>query len=188
MAIYSALHIDTVGINGTQLRPRQADSETLVCIGCIGERYFYVGQAHTEQHPEIKLKTETLTDEIEQLIKKSQLASANKSALRAKIAEDVGDIHDLIADQAKTLEFLFVLVARMADEFLGGTAIPADRKAEYLARVQAVTGALDASAITLRGDYTQPDKMLQDVLGKTDLINKLVKSDYVDSLNALVQS
>ena len=61
-------------------------------------------------------------------------------------------------------------------------------KAEYLARVQAVTGALDASAITLRGDYTQPDKMLQDVLGKTDLINKLVKSDYVDSLNALVQS
>ena len=43
MAIYSALHIDTVGINGTQLRPRQADNETLVCIGCIGERYFYVG-------------------------------------------------------------------------------------------------------------------------------------------------
>ncbi len=186
MAIYSALHIDTTGANGTQLRPKQEENSTLSYIGEITGRHYYIGLAGIEQHTEIDLRQEQSSDAIDALIKGSQLAKAGKQSLRRDIENNIGDVHDLLADQAKTIEFLFVMVARMAEEFLGGAAITPATRTEYLARVQSITGALDAGAVTLRGDFTQPDKMLTEVLGKTDAINKMVKAQYVDKINELI--
>lgn len=188
MAIYSCLHADTSGPNGTQLRPKAAENETLIRIGELNGRHYYAGLAATEQHTEIDLQTEAMSTEIDALIKQSQLANANKQVLRGKIEHQVGDLHDLLADQAKTIEFLFVLVSRMADDYLGGNAISPAKKAEYLSRVQAVTAALDANAVTLRGDFTNPDAMLAEVMGRTDAINNLVKTEYAEKINALVNA
>lgn len=186
--IYSCLHIDTTGPNGTQLRPRPAEDNELIYIGEISDRHFYVGTVGDNQPADIDLRTETMTYEISALIKKSKLASAKKQAVRKDIEENVGDLHDLIADQSKTIEFLFVLVARMAEEFLGGSVIPEAKRTEYLARIQAVTAALDANTITLRGDFTNPDVMLEEVMGRTDAINKIVKSKYAEKIDALVNT
>lgn len=187
MAIYSGLHIDTTGPSGTQLRPHSADDADLKYVGEMGGRHYYIGMAGGDQHAEIDLRIESMTPEIDALIKRSQVAAAEKQTLRKNIADEVGDLHDLLADQAKVIEFLFVLTARMAEEYLGGNTIPSAKKTEYLARVQAVTGALDAGGVTLRGDFTDPDTMLGEVIARTDTINTLVKTKYADQINALVQ-
>jgi len=184
--IYSCTEVKTTGPNGTILKPRAAEDAELVCVGEAGGRQYYVGMVGGPQPSEIDLREETMTPEIDSLIKRSQLAAAKKQAVRKDIEENVGDIYDLIADQAKTIEFLFVLVSRMADEYLGGNALSADKKADYLARVQAVTGALDANQITLRGDFTDPNAMLSEVMGRTNYINSAVKTSYAEKIDALV--
>lgn len=109
-----------------------------------------------------------------------------KATARRKIENEMGDLHDLLADQAKQIEALTALVSRMAAEYLGGTTMSETAKATYLQRVEAVVGALDSGAITLRGDMEEAGEMIMRTLERSDRINEIVGNEYLPGRNEVL--
>jgi len=110
-----------------------------------------------------------------------------KAAARRRIEAEVGDAHEILADQAKQIEALTALVSRMAAEYLGGNAMPQAIRTTYLARAEHVVAALDSGALTLRGDAEGADDMLTKVMARTDRINRIIASEYLPRRDALLE-
>ena len=117
-----------------------------------------------------------------------ELATANlelpairnlKASTRRKIETEVGDLHEIVADQAKQIEALTVMLCRLSAEYLGGTAMSDTAKTTYLARVENVLSAIDSGALQLRGDLEGTDDMLEKTLARTNRINEIVGDDYL---------
>jgi hypothetical protein len=109
-----------------------------------------------------------------------------KASTRRKIEAEVGDLHEIVADQSKQIEALTALVCRMAAEQFGGTAMDQATKDTYLARGEMVVGALDSGALTLRGDQEGADDMLAKVLARTSRVNEIVGEEYLPRRNELL--
>lgn len=110
-----------------------------------------------------------------------------KQATQRRIEAEMGDVHELLADQARQIEALTALVCRLAAEHLGGTAMSEATKAAYLARAEHVVAALDSGALTLRGDAEGADDMLAKVMGRTDRINRIIADEYLPRRRALLE-
>jgi hypothetical protein len=180
--IYSALHVDTTGPNGTSLRPKAADDSSLNYIGERDERHWYIGAAAADQHAEIDLREEPDAD-VSDLIKSSQMAAALKQGLRKQIDEEVGDIYDLLADQSKMLEMIYAMLTRMSVEYFGGTPIPEHTRLQYLARATAVVQAMDSGQAVLRGSFEDMDAVLGTIIERQSRINAIVRDRYVGKVN-----
>lgn len=176
--IYSCLHVDTTGPDGTSLRPRAVTDGELNYIGEQGGRHWYVGMASQDQQADIDLREEPMAD-VSNLIKQSQMASALKQGLRKRLTSEVGDLHDLIADQSKIIEFIYVMLARISADYLGGQPMSIDARASYLQRTQAVLHAIDSGQATLRGSFEDMDSVLQNMIHRQSRINELVRDEYV---------
>jgi hypothetical protein len=181
--IYSALHVDTTGPNGTSLRPKAADDSSLNYIGERDGRHWYVGTAAAEQHAGIDLREEPAVD-VSDLIKKSQMAAALKQGLRKRVTGEIGDLHDLIADQSKIIEFLYVMLARLSADYLGGDPMSQEDRDRYLPRAQAVLLAIDSGQAVLRGSFEDMDAVLQNMIHRQSRINELVRDEYVAKIEA----
>jgi len=102
-----------------------------------------------------------------------------KANARRRIEAEVGDAHEILADQAKQIEALTALVSRMAADYLGGTAMDETTKTTYLQRVETIVGALDSGSLTLRGDMEGTDAMIMKVLGRSNRINEIIAQEYL---------
>lgn len=102
-----------------------------------------------------------------------------KASVRRKIESEVGDLHDLVADQAKQIEALTALTCRIATEYLGGAEIAPEHRATYLARVESVVSALDSGSVSMRGDTEGADNMLERLLSRADKVNRIVEKHYL---------
>jgi len=102
-----------------------------------------------------------------------------KAAARRKIESEVGDVHEILADQAKQIEALTALLVRLTAETLGGTVMSDATRATYLARAENVIAALDSGALTLRGDAEGADDMLAKVMARTNRINQIIGTEYL---------
>ena len=125
----------------------------------------------------------------------AELAAANlelpairnlKASTRRKIEAEVGDLHEIVADQAKQIEALTVMVCRLSAEYLGGTAMTADDKTTYLSRVEDVLAAIASGDLVLRGDLEGADDMLQKTLARTNRINEIVGAEYLPRRNEVL--
>ena len=186
--IYSCIEYKTEGANGTTLYPKAKEDNTLVLIGKKDGRNYYVGLADEEQHQEIDFKQESMSPDIDEMIKTSQFSSAIKQSVRSQIHKEVGDTEDLIADQGKMIEFLLMLTCRMAEEYLGGEPIPTDTKADYLGRVHAILNAVDSDAILLRTQLEDTDAMVNRLMSKQNNINHIVEDTYLKKIKDLVNA
>src|SRR5690554_5990793 len=102
-----------------------------------------------------------------------------KASTRRRIEAEMGDLHEIVADQSRQIEALTALVCRMAAEYLGGTAMDEATKATYAARVETVVAALNTGDLVLRGDTEGGDDMLAKVMGRTSRINQIVAEEYL---------
>lgn len=109
-----------------------------------------------------------------------------KAFTRRKIETEVGDLHEIVADQAKQIEALTVMLCHLSAEYLGGTAMSADAKTTYLARVESVLAAIDCGALQLRGDLEGADDMLEKTLARTNRINQIVGNEYLPRRNKVM--
>lgn len=109
-----------------------------------------------------------------------------KASTRRRIEAEVGDVHEILADQARQIEALTALVSRMAAEYLGGTAMDEATKATYLQRVEAIVGALDDGSLTLRGDMEEADVMIMTALERSNRINEIVGNEYLPRRNEVL--
>lgn len=110
-----------------------------------------------------------------------------KQSARRRIEREVGDVHEIIADQARQIEALTALGARMAADYLGGTQMDAETKASYLARVESIVSALDSGALTLRGEAGGPDDMLAKTLDRANRINRIIAEEYLPRRRKLLE-
>lgn len=104
---------------------------------------------------------------------------AAKEHARRKIEEEMGDLHEIVADQSKQIEALTVLLCRLTADMLGGTVMSDVTKETYLDRSESVIAALDSGALRLRGDMEGADDMLQRMLQRTNRINQIVEAEYL---------
>jgi len=109
-----------------------------------------------------------------------------KASVRRRIESEMGDLHEVVADQSRQIEALTALVCRMAAEHLGGTAMDQATKDTYLARVETVVAALDSGQLVLRGDQEGADDMLAKALARTSRINQIVGEEYLPRRNEVM--
>lgn len=174
--IYKCKIVTKAGVNGYTLHPHLGDED--IRIGEIdGEVYFY-SESPQSQHEDLTLVEVVLTSELKEQLK---ALMPHKEFVRIKV-NDIGDIQDLIADAMKLIEFNMMLTARLAGDIYGTNPINAQTKELYKARNKAFLDAVDAGAITLRGDFDNMDATMQRLLGRVSKINEAVRDNYIEKL------
>ena len=164
------------GVNGYTLHAKMGENDTL--LGVINGWHYVHSDAPQEQDERIEFQEVVLSaDEKEQL----KLQRPNKSFARMKL-EDVGDVQDFIADAMKLIEFNMMLTARLAGDLWGTNPIEEAKKAEYAGRNKAFLDAVEAGAITLRGDFEDMDTVMARLMGRVSKVNELVRDHYVSEL------
>lgn len=111
-----------------------------------------------------------------------------KQALRRRIEREIGDDGDLIADQARQIESLTMLVTRLVAELWGGRTTDPAIKAAYISRAEAVVDAVDGGQLHLRGEYEDPAEMVARVTERSGHINRLAGEQYLPQRDALLGS
>jgi len=164
MPIYSYIRTHTPGPNGHGTRlnvPEDVEARSTLAV-MDGRHYVYVDTALdlAAQDAAADVREETVTEELRDRLTRAGAVLTQKQLLRERIEGEVGDLHDLMADAMRLIEFAMMLSTRMANESLNGTQMdPATRDA-YAQRVADFCAAADAGAITLRGDIEAPDAVM----------------------------
>lgn len=102
-----------------------------------------------------------------------------KASVRRRIEREVGDVHEILADQARQIEALTALAVRLGQVVFGGETLGADLQQRYLDRINPVATALDSGALLLRGDLEDAAEMLARVQSRTDAVNRLIGEHYL---------
>ena len=168
------------GIYGITLFHKDEKQELITLGEVDGFTYVY---APTQSVQDARLGWEevVLDDALKNSLRQSFVFNNHKHFARAKI-EAVGDVYDLVADAMKLIEFNMMLTARLAGELWGTNPIDATKKAEYAGRNKAFLDAVEAGAITLRGDFEDMDTVMARLMGRVSTINELVRDHYVSEL------
>jgi|GEM_PF-3061514 hypothetical protein len=184
-------HIEP-GPNGVTLDFRNTQNENEVPATLLAEidgwRYVSVPDATVmpEQPEEILWQSVTITPELRERIKRTRPVSVAKGVVRQKIEDEVGDVHDLVADSMRLCEFAIALSVRVSHEMLTGEAMdPAIREA-YTARVGAVKDAMDSGALVMRSDIEDPTEMMVRLMQRYSHITQLVGDHYRPAVDDLL--
>lgn len=153
-------------------------------MSVLGELDGYV-YVHTPEQSiqDEKLKWEEVTlNDVQKEALKAQMMIQNKKAFARLKVEDIGDVHDLIADAMKLIEFNMMLTARLAGDVWGTNLIPEGEKAIYAARNKDFLDAVEVGAITLRGDFDDMDTLMARLMSRYSKINEVVRDEYINEL------
>ena len=166
------------GVNGYTLHAKTGEADTR--LGVIDGWSYVHSTAPEAQDARIEWSdvTATITDAEKELLK---LQRPNKSFARMKL-EDVGDMQDFLADAMKMIEFNMMLTARLAGDVWGTNPIAPEIKTAYAQRNSGFLAAVDAGAITLRGDFDNMDMVMGRLLARVSQTNKIVRDAYVSEL------
>lgn len=177
--IYKYRHFTEEGPNGYTLHARLGEDDTL--IGVIDGWTYVHSNAHQEQDARIQFQQVAPTDAEKQQLRDQR---KNKEFARMKL-KSVGDIEDFIADAMKLIEFNMMLTARLAGDLWGTNPIDPAIKSIYAARNQTFLDAVDAGAITLRGNFDDMDTVMQRLLVRISETNQIVRDNYIAELQRL---
>lgn len=178
--IYRYIPYKEDGAFGVTLFHKDEDN-TMSTLGEIdGHTYVY---APTQSAQDERLAWEEVTlDNAQKETLRAQMMAQNKKAFARMKVEDIGDVYDLIADAMKLIEFNMMLTARLAGDMWGTNPIPEDKKALYAARNKGFLDAVEAGAITLRGDFDDMDTLMTRMMSRYSQINEVVRDAYVNEL------
>jgi hypothetical protein len=111
-----------------------------------------------------------------------KLAVNWKFKLNARFAIEakVGDVYDLIADQAKRLSMMNRLLLRLSNQVLCGVPMEDPYKTEYSQLVQMYLAGVDAGTIYDRGDLEDDLTMFLTLTVRDKTMADIVKTDYFD--------
>ena len=100
-----------------------------------------------------------------------------------KVSKSVSD--RVFLDVMKLIEFNMMLTARLAGDLYGTNPIDADTKEVYKARNKAFLDAVDAGAVTLRGDFDNMDVVMARLLERVSKTNQIVRDNYVAEMQRI---
>jgi hypothetical protein len=182
----------TEGPYGTVLRhvsPSVEEGEqNITVLGTLDDTiYVHVPETLTlpDQPEEINFRSVVLTEEQKELLKKQALVSLKKSSVRKSIESDIGDVHDLVADCMKLIEFNMLLTARLAADYFQTEPMDVTTKQTYADRNQAFLNAVAIGDVTLRGSFEDADEMMLKIMSRYSKIQDHVKTEYIDQLKEI---
>lgn len=182
----------TQGPNGAALDFRNAiveDAPRATYLGEIeGWRYVSVPDdaQMPEQPEEIQWQAVDATPDLVEKLKRSRPMRIAKGVVRERIEEEVGDLHDLVADCMRLCEFSLALSLRVSHEVFSGEQMAPEVRQAYAERVQTVLGAMDSGDVVLRGDLEDPDAMIMRLMERYTRISQLLANVYKPRVNDLL--
>lgn len=191
-ALYKYQQHVTQGPNGAALDFRNAIEEDAPRATYLGEiegwRYVSVPDdaQMPEQPEEIQWQTVDATPDLVEQLKRSRPMRIAKDVVREHIEEEVGDLHDLVADCMRLCEFSLALSLRVSHEVFSGEQMAPEVRQAYAERVQAVLGAMDSGDVVLRGDLEDPDAMIMRLMERYTRISQLLANVYKPRVNDLL--
>ena len=168
------------GAYGVTLFHKDEKAEMMFLGEVDGFTYVY-SQNPSVQDARLGWQEVVLDEALKNSLRQSFVFNNHKHFARAKI-EAVGDVYDLVADAMKLVEFNMMLTARLAGDLWGTNPIDPSKKAEYAGRNKAFLDAVEAGAITLRGDFEDMDTVMARLMGRVSTVNELVRDYYVSEL------
>ena len=157
------------------------EKQEMVTLGEVDGFTYVYAPNQSVQDARLGWEEVILDEALKNSLRQSFVFNNHKHFARAKI-EAVGDVYDLVADAMKLIEFNMMLTARLAGDLWGTNPIDATKKAEYAGRNKAFLDAVEAGAITLRGDFEDMDTVMARLMGRVSTINELVRDHYVSEL------
>ncbi len=103
--------------------------------------------------------------------------SADKYRARKRIAKEVGDSEDLLADISKRLTMIERLIVRLAIPLLKGEEISDELKETYLPMCELLVNAVDSGQYVDRADLEEPQELFTKLLGRADQIGSIVQEE-----------
>lgn len=190
--IYAYEIYKTEGPYGTTLRhvePTVEEGEAgVIVIGEIeGTTFVHVPETVSlpAQPEEINFRAVELTEQQKEELKKQAMVMLKKDVLRKHIEKDVGDIHDLVADCMKLIEFNLLLTSRIAADYFGTDVMDDQTKQVYAQRNQTFLDSVNQGNVTLRGSFEDANEMLVKLMTRYSHIQDMVKAEYIDHLNEI---
>lgn len=168
------------GVFGFTLFHKDEDN-VMSTLGEIDGHTYVYAPAQSAQDARLVWEEVTLDNAQKETLRAQMMAQNKKAFARMKV-EDIGDVYDLIADAMKLIEFNMMLTARLAGDMWGTNPIPEDKKALYAARNKGFLDAVEAGAITLRGDFDDMDTLMTRMMSRYSQINEVVRDTYVSEL------
>ena len=157
------------------------EKQEMVTLGEVDGFTYVYAPTQSVQDARLGWEEVVLDDALKNSLRQSFVFNNHKHFARAKI-EAVGDVYDIVADAMKLIEFNMMLTARLAGDLWGTNPIEEAKKAEYAGRNKAFLDAVEAGAITLRGDFEDMDTVMARLMGRVSTINELVRDHYVSEL------
>jgi hypothetical protein len=191
-ALYKYQQHVTQGPNGAALDFRNAIEEDAPRATYLGEiegwRYVSVPDdaQMPEQPEEIQWQAVTITPELRERLKRTRPVSVAKDVVRQKIENEVGDVHDLVADSMRLCEFAIALSVRVSHEILTGQAMDPAIRESYATRVGAVKDAMDSGDLIMRSDIEDPTEMMVRLMQRYSHITQLVGDHYRPAVDDLL--
>jgi len=172
------------GPSGTSFTIRTNEEENVTTLGTIDGVTFI----HTEepllldQPNEISFQSDVeLTEFQKEELKTQSYIRMKKDVLRDKL-DSIGDLHDMVADCMKLIEFNIMLTSRLAADYLGTSEMSDLTKQTYSARNQLFLDSVESGDIKIRGNIEDVDKMFGRLMVRYTQIQTVVEDYYISEL------
>ena len=194
--IYSYLEIQQSGPLGTSVSPNlslgdqgtdgETNSKTTEQLGSLDGRVYIFSEVELDvvgQPVELDFKLEeAMTPELKESLRSQRFVQVRKELLRTCIQDEIGDVHDILADAMKLIEYNLFLTAYLAKDVWGVGGIDDTIRSNFLERVETQLEKFESDDSTFRGSFVDVQKDLSHVLTRYSDTQKLVKERYVDDL------
>ena len=194
--IYSYLEIQQSGPLGTSVSPNlslgdqgtdgETNSKTTEQLGSLDGRVYIFSEVELDvvgQPVELDFKLEeAMTPELKESLRSQRFVQVRKELLRTCIQDEIGDVHDILADAMKLIEYNLFLTAYLAKDVWGVGGIDDTIRSNFLERVETQLEKFESDDSTFRGSFVDVQKDLSHVLTRYSDMQKLVKERYVDDL------
>lgn len=180
--IYSYKEVIESGPTGSSLTLHIEGCEVLGEVEGIKYLYSELPLDVTLYDPLLDLKEATITPSIKDELRTQRFVQVRKELLRDSIECSIGDVHDILADAMKLIEYNLCLTAYLAKDVWSAQKISEDKRVEYLGRVDTQLELLESPDTTFRGDFVNVAKDLTHILERYSRSQVLVKEQYVNDL------
>ena len=163
-----------------------------VFLGRYGDRVYRYFPDGTDlaslgtQDPDIDFRQEEfLSEEVRLSLRAQRTCAFKKDLARERIALDVGDVLDIIADLGQIVEFAVFAVCKLFADKSGAVTLTEDEIKAYGERSAAVLAGVKSGDLLLRSTFETPEKMITTIMPRYSHIQQIVRDYYIKPLEEL---
>lgn len=191
-AAASTAEAATLNADSAEDAPADTAQDPAVFLGRYGDRVYRYFPDDTDlatlgtQDPDIDFRQEeSLSEEVRLSLRAQRTCAFKKDLARERIALDVGDVLDIIADLGQIVEFAVFAVCKLFADKSGAVTLTEDEIKAYGERSAAVLAGVKSGDLLLRSTFETPEKMITTIMPRYSHIQQIVRDYYIKPLEEL---